>query len=326
MKMKIGIVGYKNHAERLRNLVIANEHCELIYVYHPEKKIDHPLATNRFYDLYQSDAVIVSSPNHTHFHYIMELLENFDGYIFCEKPPVIHISDLIKLSKISLSDKNRIYFNYNYRFGSLSSILNDTNYLDKLGEIHHIKIIHTHGLAFKKDYRNSWRADGKNNLHSITDTLAIHYVDLLIFVFGQIKKYFYYPENISGIGTAYDTANIALKIDKISASIFVSYACPLLYDITIIGTDGFLKLFENYQDIHYPRDTFDDNGFFAFPPRIHRVEVDRNKDYLNSLEKSFSFFISHVQEKKEIDVKHFETSLISNKFLLEAQAGNLLTK
>ena len=41
-----------------------------------------------------------------------------------------------------------------------------------------MNIISTHGLAFKKGYEESWRADGKNNLHNILDTVSIHYLDL----------------------------------------------------------------------------------------------------------------------------------------------------
>ena len=39
----------------------------------------------------------------------------------------------------------------------------------ELEKIIQINIISTHGLAFKKEYKNSWRSDGKNNLHNILD-------------------------------------------------------------------------------------------------------------------------------------------------------------
>jgi len=319
MKLQIGIIGYRNHALRLINLVSQNKYCEVKFIYHPNKNINHPCGTNRLQDLYQCDGVFISSPNQTHFNYIEKLLEHCKGYIFCEKPPVNRLSDLEKLSNISNSDKSRIYFNYNFRFGLLNSVLHNSDYLKALGNIHHIKIISTHGLAFKKDYSNSWRADGENNLHSITETVAIHYIDLLRLNFGQINTYSYNPDIIAKTGTAYDTVHVALKFDKVTASIFASYASPLINEISIIGTDGFLKICEGELILCSPRDIFDANGFFKTPPIIQKRVIDNQKEYENSLKKSVDFFISHVQEKKKIDAKYFEASLSSNRFLLGIQ-------
>jgi len=319
MKLQIGIIGYKNHALRLIKLISQNKYSELKFIYHPDKKVNHVLATNKLQDLYSCDAVIISSPSQTHFDYIVNLLANFDGYIFCEKPPVCHLADLKALSKIPDSDKNRIYFNYNLRFGLVNSVMSDSYYQEKLGKVHNIKILTGHGLAFKKDYANSWRADGKHNLHAITETLAIHYIDLLLFKYGQINKYFYSPSIVANTGTAYDTVHMSLVFDNITASIFASYACPLIDEISIIGTEGILKICEGQLYLYHPRDIFDDNGFFKEPPLVQKYMINKQREYDNTLEKSLDFFIYHVVEGKAIEAKYFEASLASNRFLLEIQ-------
>jgi len=319
MKLKIGIIGYKNHALRLIKLISKNKYCKLKAIYHPSKKVEHELATNKIDDLYNCDAVLISSPNQTHFNYIVTLLDNFSGYIFCEKPPVCCLSDIETLFKIKDVDKNRIYFNYNLRFGYLYSIINDPHYLEKLGNIHYIKIMMGHGLAFKDDYINSWRADGKLNLHSITETLAIHYVDLLKFNYGEISKYFYSPSIVANTGTSFDTVHISLKFNKVTASIFASYACPFFDDIAIVGTNGTIKISEDHLYLYSPRDTFDKNGFFIAPPLVEKKVLNTNDDYMNSLSKSLNFFISHARKSNNIDTKYFNIGLSSNQFLLAMQ-------
>lgn len=319
MKVKIGIIGYKNHALRLIKLVSQNEHGTIKFIYHPHKQMDHSCATNRLEDIYQCDAVIISSPNHTHFDYIMNLLRYFKGYIFCEKPPVVRLTDVESLSNISHSDKSRVFFNYNYRFGFLNKILSDSYYLEKLGIVHHINIICNHGLAFKEDYINSWRADGKDNLHAVMETVVIHYIDLLRLHFGQIINYVYKPCNVANTGTAYDTVYTMLSFNKVTASIYASYASPYINKIFIIGTEGFLEILEGQISLYYPRDTFNSDGFFKSPPLIQKIVRNIQKEYEDSLRKSWAFFICHVLEGKKIDTKYFEASLSSNKFLLEIQ-------
>lgn len=321
MMLQVGIIGYKNHALRLIKLISQNKYCELRFIYHPNKKINHALATNSLQDLYQCDAVIIASPSHTHFDYTMNLLNNFKGYIFCEKPPVCHLADLEALFKIPVLDKKRIYFNYNFRFGLLSSVISDSYYQEKLGNVYSIKILTGHGLAFKEDYINSWRADGKHNLHAITETVAIHYVDLLRFKYGQINRYFYSPSIVANTGTAYDTVHMSLIFDKITAFIFASYACPFIDEVSIIGTEGILKMCEGQLNLYHPRDIFDDNGFFKEPPLVQKHMINKQREYDNSLEKSLDFFICHVREGREIEVGFFEASLASNRFLLEVQGS-----
>lgn len=319
MKLRIGIIGYRNHASRLIELISQNKYCELRAVYHPAKKANHRFATNELQELYKCDAVIISSPNQTHFDYIMNLLNNFSGYIFCEKSPVCSLSHIETLSKLPDSDKNRVYFNYNLRFGLLNGILTNPHYLEKLGNVHHVRIAIGHGLAFKDDYADSWRADGRLNLHAIAETVAIHYVDLLKLNYGNINKYFYSPSIVANTGTSFDTVHISLEFNSVTASIFASYACPFIDEATVIGTDGTLKLLGNHLCLFNPRDSFDMNGHFIEPPMIEKKVINTQNEYMNSLSKSLDVFISHVSAGSDIDTECFDMALSSNRLLLEMQ-------
>jgi len=325
MKLKIGIIGYRNHAQRLIKLISKNKDCELKAIYHPNKKLDHELSTNNIDDLFECGAVLICSPNQTHFNYILTLLDNFDGYIFCEKPPVCCLAHIETLLKLKNKDKCRTYFNYNFRFSHLNNIINDFYYLQKIEKIQYINIFQGHGLAFKNDYLNSWRSDKRQNPHSITETVAIHYVDLLQLNYGEATEAFYAPSIAANTGSSFDTVHISLKFKKIVASIFTSYACPFVNDVTIIGTNGIIKISEDHLYLFYPRDTLDKNGYFITPPLIESKAINTKEDYMNSLSKSLDFFISHAYNGNNIDIKHFNIGLASNKYLLEIQKNHNIT-
>ncbi len=318
--IRIGVIGYKNHPERLLSILNQRDGCEVAVVYHPLKSLEMNNATNDFSDLFKCDAVVIASPNTTHSDYIHSLLKDFEGYVFCEKPPVTTMEELQKLENLSEKDKQRIFFNFNYRFSSISNILTDKQYLDCIGNIIHFGIVSTHGLAFKEGYAESWRADGNENLHAITETVAIHYIDLLMFHFGRHEKLFYVPDIKSGNGSAYDTASVNLTYaEKMTASIFVSYACPYIEDISVIGTNGVIRIHGTDVSIFSPRDTFDSNNFFTEPPLVRKINI--MGDYEDSLNKSLNFFIGHVQTQEKLDLNLFKTSIDSNRIILEMKQG-----
>ena len=78
MVVKLGIIGYKNHAERLLNILDKKRDCCLKFIYHPTKKIKDVRGTNKISDLLSCDGILITSPNNTHFSYLKKL-EKFNG-------------------------------------------------------------------------------------------------------------------------------------------------------------------------------------------------------------------------------------------------------
>ena len=81
MEIKLGIIGYRNQATKLLSILQNKQDVTVKSIFHPDKKIDDPRFTSNFKDILDSDAVIIASPNHTHFNYIEQLLKEFPGYI-----------------------------------------------------------------------------------------------------------------------------------------------------------------------------------------------------------------------------------------------------
>ena len=317
MVVKIGIIGYRNHASRLIELINEIDDCFIDLIFHPNKISDDKQFTNNLSDLFNCDAIVVSSPNQTHYQYLEKLFAKYDGYIFCEKPPVTSNDHLNLLTKIPTKIKNKLFFNFNYRFSKINDCLVEINNSKNIGKINHINIIATQGLAFKNEYLDSWRSDGKINLHNILETVSIHYLDLLNFHFGKINNIQYHPKLISNNGTSYDTNYITLEYENdVTASIFNSYASPYINQISVLGTNGFLNIFENQQKIFSPRDTFNSKGFFIMPPVLENQTFIFESEYKNSLKNSINYFLNHVKNNTMIPIEQFDTSILSNKLIL----------
>ena len=314
--LNFGIIGYRNHAGKLISFLEKNSECKINCIYHPTKSLDDRF-TNNFSDLYDCDAVIIASPNKTHYQYVEKLTKNFNGYIFCEKPPVINNEELKKLEKLTNKWKQKIFFNFNFRYSELSGIIKKRINSKELGNIIHIDICGTKGLAFKKEYKNSWRADGKTNLHNLLDASTIHYIDLISLYLGKIKNSAYFPSLISNNGTSFDTSYVVVKYNnEVTLSIFNSYATPLINELCIIGTNGYMTIKDNKLMVKSPRDTFDKNGLFTDPPVYFKSNFSISNDIENSLKKSLDYFISHVKKDENLDLELFENSLQTNRLIL----------
>ena len=330
LKKRIGFIGYKGHAARLIKALDKIDRCKIVYFYHPEKDIEldkisikEPFrvsTTRRLDDLYSCDAIVISSPNHTHFSYLKKLAKEYKGYIFCEKPPGSNFEELEILERLSNEGKKRIHFNFNLRFSFLKEVLNTFPQAYALGEPIRISIIVGHGLAFKKDYEFSWRANKRLHKSGVLETLGIHYFDLASFLFGMPIDLSCKTETFSPYGDSIDTAHLSCSfINKCYFSLTCSYCIPCTEDIQINYTNGFIVLNAGRIRVFGPRDTFDKNGFFISPPLIYEKSIDENELYLKSLEDSCAYFIDCVCKKQPIDIKYFEQSILSNKVCLNVK-------
>jgi predicted dehydrogenase len=61
------VVGYRNHAARLISIVEQSGLADVKVVYHPRKQPDVPNVTTDFGALTSQDAVIIASPNASHY-------------------------------------------------------------------------------------------------------------------------------------------------------------------------------------------------------------------------------------------------------------------
>jgi predicted dehydrogenase len=316
MVVNVGLIGYGNQAKRLEKSFSSDVVVKSIF--HPTK-VSKNYNTNNLEDLLSNDCIMITSPNQSHFKYIKSLMNNYTGYIFCEKPPVTSKDDLIFIKNLSNTQKQRIFFNFNFRFSPLNSIL--ANYLDSkiIGNPIHLHFTSTHGLAFKKNYSSSWRSDGNTNQNNIVDTVSIHYIDFLIFFLGNPLSQSIHVNKISKFGSSNDSAYISLSfINNITASILVSYASPYVNEFSLLGTNGYLTIRENSLKLFHPRDTFSTDENFITPPIFKEEYFDMEANYRESLSNSLNYFINHVKNSSKIPLNYFNSSIASNEIILDS--------
>ena len=317
---KIGFIGYRNHAKKLLSIVEEEIDFEVSKIYHPTKNFDDSRSTNNLKDLYECDGIVIASPNNTHFEYLKDVIENSNCLIYCEKPPVTSSEGINYLEGLTSEQKKRVFFGFNLRFSELNDLLKEYSGSTKLGKIIQINIILSQGLAYKEKYLTDWRADGKNNLHNIIENSSIHWIDLMIFNFGKTTNANYLPRLISNNGTSFDTNSVNLQFESgVVASIFTSYATPLVENIVIVGTNGFIVITDGKMEISYPRDTFDENGLFTNPKNKEEIIFSFQINGKNSLKNSMNYFLNHLRNSQLFELKDFDTSVYSNKITLEME-------
>jgi predicted dehydrogenase len=316
---KIGVVGYRNHAKRIIDIVNNSNYALVNKIFHPSKTLDIPEFTNDIEDLIKCDAIMILSPNNTHLEYLDYLsTHKYDSYIFCEKPPVSSLKQLSSLLKLKLNP-NHVYFNFNFLFCQIKEIYDKYTSNGILGKPIHMHVYLTQGLAFKEKYINSWRANTGPHKHGITETKAIHWIHLANHFFGEIESYSYFPKNYSENSNAHDTCYLSLYYKNgVSVNLFLSYAAPYDYDISLVGTNGYIKYRNNVIRVFSPRDTFDKNGLFSSPPCINEYDYNNtgNSMYIESLERSVNYFLKICRDSKIFPNNLFSDSIEVNRFLL----------
>ncbi|MDP6706251.1 MAG: Gfo/Idh/MocA family oxidoreductase [Alphaproteobacteria bacterium] len=314
------MVGYRNHAARLISIVEQSGLADVKVVYHPRKQPDVPNVTTDFGALTSQDAVIIASPNASHYEYLTRLSRDFDGYVLCEKPPVSTIAELDALDL----DPARFLFNFNFRYSRLVDVIVESLGDGRLGSPLYMNATVCQGLAFKQGYADSWRADAARHLHGVTETKAIHYVDMARVSFGAIGHHQYAPALVSGHGSAFDTSHLWLSHENGTiTNLFMSYAAPAVTQVTVVGTNGVVEYRDDAITVRTPRDTFDERGYFVTPPlAYHHDYHGRNGDmYWESLERAVAHFLTHCRDGKPFAASDYHDSLATNRFILELAGG-----
>jgi len=157
-------------------------------------------------------------------------------------------------------------------------------------------------------------------MHNILETVSIHFIDLFNSLLGKIQSVKYFPSLVSENGTSFDTSNLLITYSNgVHLSILNSYAAPYLEDLLILGTNGYMRINNDELKIFSPRDTFTKDRFFTTPPIYKKQSFSLLSDYENSLQESLKLFFYKIKKHENFDIKDFDTSLLSNKIILELE-------
>lgn len=317
--MKVGFVGFGNHAKRL--LECLNKCSKKLEVlnYHPTKSNINQ--TTNIKTLYGCNCIFITSPNDTHFKYIKTFLNETETLIFCEKPPCVNESELFHLNNLKSDFKRRIFFNFNFRFSRLSEVINKCLEEDILGKFVFVHGLISHGLAFKEGYKKTWRGQYPSEKSVVLDTSLIHLIDLFNYHLKGLLKLNHCASGSFSHGK--DSVGLHLS-SKSGANISLNstYAAPFIVDFTITGTNGIIKVDDNSLHVRSPRDVFNHEGHFTTPPALISENYSSEKDYQYSIQNSVNYFFSHFENNAVFKEDDYQMSLDTMNLVLEGQ--NLL--
>tara|TARA_B110000971_G_scaffold221655_1_gene269716 strand:- start:988 stop:1548 length:561 start_codon:yes stop_codon:yes gene_type:complete len=184
-----------------------------------------------------------------------------------------------------------------------------------MGNLLYGSIINSHGLAFKKDYINSWRSNIKKNKLGVYETVSIHDIDLINFYFEikKIKK----PElkNFQNIGDSFDSAYARILLKKGGViNIFSTYSSAYTNQWVLMFENGLIEATDNEIALYHPTKSFDNQGNFIKPKKKLSLKISKD-DYAKSLELSVKYFLTKVKNKSNFNIQDFKKSISSNQFL-----------
>ena len=310
-KVSIGVIGLNNHAAKIISVLDKSLNAECNHIYYPKNtKIPEKRVTNKFSNLINNcDGIIIASPTSTHYQYL-KLLNNYKGYILVEKPIVSNLKETKILKEYTLEKKRKITVNYNFMHSpiveSIKNILNE----DKIGKPILLDIHASHGLAFSKSYKSNWRSDKQS--YGVAGLVGVHYINLAINLFGSVKKSNITNINIANTGNSSDTSFIKLTMsNKTQAHIWLSYAAPFKYNISLYGDNGRYEYDGAKEALYSPRDYFDSKGRYTDPPLVYENKIDQSNNWVLGLENSIERFISTINNNSYFKLTDYKVALES---------------
>ena len=309
-KNQIGIIGINGQAARIIKIIKKTPKIQLSKIYYHKKRKDKKIKiiTNNFNDLMKLNAIIIASPTFTHINYLKKL-RNYKGYILVEKPAITKKKEGKQLLKYSDNWKQRTFVNYNFNHSKIFEEIKKIINVKKFGKPIKLMISTTHGLAFRNN--KNWRFDAKK-CRGVGEMNTCHFVKFATELFGEIKKYdkfeYNYAKRISK--NNFDTVNLSFITKKnVFVNIFNSYATPLMNYIKVFFTNCIVLYDGETLSIHYPRETYDRNKRYKFPPKKLEKKLKFSKIWNESLQNSINYFIYHMIKNKKFSKKNFESSI-----------------
>lgn len=323
-QLNLGIIGYRNHSQKLISIIKKNKKINQIisFCYKKNKinslntrnKLSNIKYTSNLKDLNNLDIIVISSATGSHIKYLKKFIKKVK-YIYCEKPGAVNINEIKFLKSLNQNIKKKIFFGQNVLYSDLHYQLKKIERRKIFGKPLYSTINICNGISFKKSMNVNWRFTSKLIFKKITGNVGIHYLGLLQSIFGKIHKF---SIKEFGINKKNKIDNSFLDVEfsnKFVSKIFLSYSTIAFEEIKFYFTNGLLVFDGKKLYSHSPRDVFEADGNFKTPKK--KIIKKFNKSWSNdSLENSINFFLKSCLLNKGFKIKDYNNFLeILNLFL-----------
>ncbi len=162
----------------------------------------------------------ISTPSGSHYGDILKCFK-YNKHVVVEKPPVLKISELLKLDKISKKKKLNFFVIYQNRENKAVKFVK--NYLEKNKKekkiLVNLNLLWSRPQSYYSGWHGKWKHDG-----GVIAQQGIHYVDLLCYFFGKPLKAISSTRNVSNKLQAEDTHIGMIKFKDVTCTIGLSTA------------------------------------------------------------------------------------------------------
>ena len=218
------------------------------------------------------DYLIICSPSYLHFDHIQKgLLSNTN--VIVEKPPLLHSSKFNKIKKAEKKTKKNCYCIFQLREDKrLISLKNKIKIKNKINQVK-INYYTKRGKWYEKSWKGNKKLSG-----GLLINIGIHFVDILLWIFGDLKKIIILKKNKSNIKGKFlmEKANVNwhLSIHSFKKEFKnLKFKRELKVNNDNIDLNKFNDLhFENYKSIIY-RKNFKIKNFENLLKNIEKFKV-----------------------------------------------------
>ena len=304
----ICFIGSGSHSDRIKK-IISNIGHKFNLIEH-----DRTLDLDQQPDVLDCDIIFITSPNNTHIDYLRKLSTCYQGYVYCEKPPINKLEDLEIFDSINPS---KLFFGFNLRYSEIHKFILQTKEKFDLGELININMHMSYPFSVKEDYKYSWKSDINKSPSGVIENVGIHLLDLSVTFLGAVKEVFLNSTNINKTGTAEDTASVSLLHENGSTSqTFVSYATLAREDIYFSFERGDVNYNGIEFNVYFPRETFNQEGLSIPPPVVLSKSINSVTLHSDSLKNCIDYFINIVLSNHDFNHDLFKNSRISTSAML----------
>lgn len=263
MSLSFGIIGFGRIGQRHASVIEKHPECELIAYCDPIQSVAFPDALwfsdiGKFLGQVSYDVICVCSPNGLHAIQAIAAL-NGGAHVICEKPLALTAEDANAMTEAAAANGKHLVCVLQNRYSPHTRWLKNLIESDGLGEVYQVQV----NCFWNRDNRYFLSGDGGSHpWHGSKDldggpvfTQFSHFVDLLVWLFGELKPLNSLFRNFSHEDTVQfeDAGKFDFTFGERGFGSF--HYSIAVWDtnqessITIIGSKGSVRLAGQYMDI-----------------------------------------------------------------------------
>lgn len=255
-KINLGLIGAGRIAGHHIRAIKKNKNFKILSIcdLNTHKAQNYAVKNNlKYYSHYREmlsrektlDAVAILTPSGMHYSHSIDILKKFKKHIIVEKPTALKSSEIINLYKAAKKVNKKIFPIFQNRYNKCISKLKNLIIQNKLGKIR-IASLQLRWCRPQRYYDLSvWRGIYSHDGGALTNQ-GIHYIDLLRYLFGEIKTVNSKMKTLGAKIEVEDTvvANLEYMSGAVGSLEVTTAARPDDYGaiISIIGSKGFAQI------------------------------------------------------------------------------------